>query len=105
MEAVRLMSSVAERFSGKVKAAGGISTIQDVRSMLEAGAYPLSISMIYPSCLRLVSERVMLLTSCCQSSVFHVHTPHQAVAPPARVITARTKVKTTTTQQPNNSIH
>ena len=69
MEAVRLMSGVADRFNGKVKAAGGISTLQDVHAMLEAGAYPLFIVLMYSSHLRLVSERVTLLISCCHSSV------------------------------------
>ena len=63
------MSSVADRFNGKVKAAGGVSTLQDVRNMLEAGAYPLSLMIVYPSRLRRVSEQVMRLISCCHGSV------------------------------------
>ncbi|KNB41491.1 hypothetical protein JH06_5217 [Blastocystis sp. subtype 4] len=41
VEAVKAMSLVAERFGGKVKAAGGIRSFSDAVAMIEAGAYPI----------------------------------------------------------------
>lgn len=73
MEAVRLMSSVADKYNGAVKAAGGIRTRQDAIDMLEAGAYPLSGVSLYPSCVRLVSEQVMVAKSCDCGNVFVIH--------------------------------
>lgn len=40
MEAVQAMSSVAKRFNGKVKAAGGVRSFADAIAMIGAGAYP-----------------------------------------------------------------
>ena len=73
MEAVRLMSSVADKYNRAVKAAGGIRTRQDAIDMLEAGAYPLSGVSLYPSCVRLVSEQVMVAKSCDCGNVFVIH--------------------------------
>ena len=39
VEAVRIMSAVAKKYGGKVKAAGGIRTYQDALNMINAGAY------------------------------------------------------------------
>ena len=38
VEAVRIMSAVAKKYGGKVKAAGGIRTYQDALNMINAGA-------------------------------------------------------------------
>lgn len=40
VEAVQAMSSVAKRFNGKVKAAGGVRSFADAIAMIGAGAYP-----------------------------------------------------------------
>ena len=40
VDAVSAMSSVAKRFNGKVKAAGGVRTFEDAVKMINAGAYP-----------------------------------------------------------------
>ena len=40
VEAVQIMSSVAKKFNGKVKAAGGIHNFEEAMAMVNAGAYP-----------------------------------------------------------------
>ena len=41
------MATVASRFGGKVKAAGGVRNFTDAIAMIEAGAYPFSIILIF----------------------------------------------------------
>lgn len=37
------MATVAKRFGGKVKAAGGVRSLHDAIAMMQAGAYPFEI--------------------------------------------------------------
>ena len=48
VEAVRIMAKVAKKYGGKVKAAGGIRSLADAVSMIEAGAYPLKWLLLQP---------------------------------------------------------
>ena len=58
------MSLVAERFGGKVKAAGGIRSFSDAVAMIEAGAYPIINWELDPSFRRLgTSSGVTIMES------------------------------------------
>lgn len=60
------MATVAKRFGGKVKAAGGVRSYSDAVKMIEAGAYPF-LSSPYLICFLMVRidlEQVVVLLLC-----------------------------------------
>ena len=61
VKAVQLMSQVAKKYGGKVKAAGGIRCYEDAVAMIEAGAYPCCLHVLRSFTLRIVSERAVVL--------------------------------------------
>lgn len=61
VKAVQLMSQVAKKYGGKVKAAGGIRCYEDAVAMIEAGAYPWCLCVLYSFTLRIVLERAVVL--------------------------------------------
>ena len=61
VKAVQLMSRVAKKYGGKVKAAGGIRCYEDAVAMIEAGAYPCCLCVLYSFTLRIVLERAVVL--------------------------------------------
>ena len=61
VKAVQLMSRVAKKYGGKVKAAGGIRCYEDAVAMIEAGAYPCCLHVLRSFTLRIVSERAVVL--------------------------------------------